>query len=272
MALERSQRTGHRSLRRVLDEHQRKEKLVPRPDGHEDPERRDRRPRERDVDAPEQVPGGRAIDAGRLRDLGRHVDEVGAHPEDGKGHVQADQRQHDRKPSVVDPHRPLQEVERDDDPCERERQPEHEQEEEHARARDAQEADGKPGHRRDDQGHRHDGEHDERARRQERGHVRHVERLDEVAPLRVRGPFEPAGHSSRRMQRGHEDADEGQDRERHQRQEEGPACPEFAACNLHRVLSRLSRWIGRMTTRTRTMSMTARADARPIRCWVNARM
>ncbi len=107
---------------------------------------------------------------------------------------------------------------------------------------------------------------------EERGHVRHVERLHEVAPLRVRGPFEPAGHSPRRMQRGHEDADEGQDRERHQRQEKRPACPEFAASNLHRVLSRLSRWIGRMTTTTRTMSMTARADARPIARWVNARM
>ena len=37
------------------------------------------------------------------------------------------------------------------------------------------------------------------------------------------------------MQRGHEDADEGQDRERHQRQEQGPACPELAASNLHCV-------------------------------------
>ena len=51
---------------------------------------------------------------------------------------------------------------------------------------------------------------------------------------------------------------------RHQRHEERPACPEFAASNLHRLLSRLRRWIGRMTTTTRIMSMTARADARPI--------
>ena len=104
------------------------------------------------------------------------------------------------------------------------------------------------------------------------GHFRLVERRHEVAPLRVRGPFEPAGHGPRRMQRGHEDADEGQDRERHQRQEEGPACPELAASNLHCALSRLSHWIGRMTTTTRTMSMTARADARPTARWVNARM
>ena len=132
VALERSQPTGHRSLCRVLDEHQAKEKLVPRPDGREDPERGDRRPRERDVDVPEQVPGGRAIDAGRLRELARHVDEVGAHPKDGKGHVQGDQRKRDRDPGVVDPRRPLQEVDRDDEPLERERQPEYIQEEEHA--------------------------------------------------------------------------------------------------------------------------------------------
>jgi hypothetical protein len=92
VALERTQRAGHRSLRRVLDEHQAKEKLVPRPDGHEDPQRRDGCLRERALDVPEQFPGGRAINTGRLRDLGRHVNEVGAHPEDGKGHVQSDQR------------------------------------------------------------------------------------------------------------------------------------------------------------------------------------
>ncbi len=150
LALECSQRAGHRSLRRVLDEHQRKEKLVPRPDRHEDPERRDGRPRERNVDLPEQVPGGRAIDAGRLRDLAGHVDKMSAHPEDGKGHVQGDQRQHDREPSVVDTNRPIQEVDRDDNPLERKRQPEHKKEEEHARARHPQEADGEPGHRRDE--------------------------------------------------------------------------------------------------------------------------
>ena len=38
VALERTQPTGHRSLRWVLDEHQTKEKLVPRPDGCEDSE------------------------------------------------------------------------------------------------------------------------------------------------------------------------------------------------------------------------------------------
>ena len=78
------------------------------------------------------------------------------------------------------------------------------------------------------------------------------------------GHSRPLGTSPRRMQRGREDADEGQDRERHQHQEERPACPELAATNSHRASSRLRRWIGRMTTRTRTMSMTARADARPI--------
>ena len=64
VTLERSQGTGHRSLTRVLDKYQRYQELVPRPDGHEDSERDDRRPREWDVDVPEQVPGGRAIDPG----------------------------------------------------------------------------------------------------------------------------------------------------------------------------------------------------------------
>ena len=34
VALERAQRAGHGPLRRVLDEHQREQELVPRPDGH----------------------------------------------------------------------------------------------------------------------------------------------------------------------------------------------------------------------------------------------
>lgn len=38
VTLERSQRTGHCSLRRVFNEYQREEKLVPRPDGHKDAE------------------------------------------------------------------------------------------------------------------------------------------------------------------------------------------------------------------------------------------
>ena len=50
-----------------------------------------------------------------------------------------------------------------------------------------------------------------------------------------RGPFEPAGHGPRRMERGREDADEGQDRERHQPDEQGPSRPELAASDLHRV-------------------------------------
>src|SRR5512145_920484 len=145
MSLKRPQRTSHRSLRWVLDQHQRKKKLVPRPNGHEDPKRRDRRLRERYVDAPEQIPGGGAIDTGRLRDLSWHVDEVGAHPEDRKGHVQGDQRQRNRERSIIDPHRSLQEVDRDDDPCEWERQTEYEQEEKHVRTTNSQEANGEPG-------------------------------------------------------------------------------------------------------------------------------
>jgi len=107
------------------------------------------------MDLPEQVPDASAIDAGCIRDLAWHVDEVGAHPEDAKGHKQGDQRQRDREPRVVEPHRPLQEVNGKNNPRERERQPEHEQKEEYVRATDAEEADGKPGHRRNGKGHRH---------------------------------------------------------------------------------------------------------------------
>ena len=104
------------------------------------------------------------INAGCFRDLGRHVDKVGAHPEDSKGHVQGDQWQHDRKPSVINPHRPLQEVDGDDDPREWERQPEHKEGEEYARTGYPQKANGKPGHRRYDKGHGDNCDDDERAR------------------------------------------------------------------------------------------------------------
>ena len=82
---------------------------------------------------------------------------------------------------------PLQEVDGDDDPLEWERQPEHKQEED-ARPGDPQEANGEPGHRRDDKGHGHDGKDDGYARQEQLGHLRLLERLHEVAPLRVRRP------------------------------------------------------------------------------------
>ncbi len=78
------------------------------------------------MDLPEQIPGGRAINASRVRELRRHIDKVGTHPEDGKGHIQGDQGQNDCETSVIYMYRPLQEVDRDDDTRERERQPEHE--------------------------------------------------------------------------------------------------------------------------------------------------
>ena len=59
---------------------------------------------------------------------------------------------------------------------------------------------------------------------------------------------------------------------RHQHHEEHPARPELAASNPHGFSSRLSRWIGIMTTTTKIMSKTAKADARPTARWVNARM
>ena len=87
---------------------------------------------------------------GGLRDLGRHVHEVRAHPEHGERHVQADERQHDGEPGVVDPQGALEVVERDDDPPEGKRQPEDEQEKKPARAGDPQQTDGERRHRRDE--------------------------------------------------------------------------------------------------------------------------
>ncbi len=127
MALESSQSAGHRSLRRVLDKHQAQEKLVPRPYGGEDSKRGDRRACQRDMNPPKQVPGGRPIDAGCFREFTWHVDEVSAHPEDSKGHVQCDQRKRNRDPGVVDTYRPLQKVDRNDNSLERECEPEHKQ-------------------------------------------------------------------------------------------------------------------------------------------------
>ena len=50
LSLERAERAGHRPLRRVVDEHDREQELVPGPDREEDPERRERGPGQRNVD------------------------------------------------------------------------------------------------------------------------------------------------------------------------------------------------------------------------------
>ena len=99
LPLEGAQRAGDGPLLRVVHEHERDQELVPRPDGHEDAERHDRRPGERHVDLPEQVPRAGAVDAGGLGQLPGHVHEVRPHPEHREGHVQADQRQDDRQPA-----------------------------------------------------------------------------------------------------------------------------------------------------------------------------
>ena len=114
-------------------EHEREQELVPRPDGEEDRERRDGGSRERHVDAPEEVERGRAVDAGGLRELLGHAQEVGAHPEDAEGHVEPDERQDDGQLRVVEAELADDEVERDDDARERQREPEQEEEEERPR-------------------------------------------------------------------------------------------------------------------------------------------
>lgn len=63
VALERAERAGHCAFGRVFDQHQRQQKLIPRPDRHENAERRDWCARQRQVDAPEEIPQRCAIDA-----------------------------------------------------------------------------------------------------------------------------------------------------------------------------------------------------------------
>ena len=82
------------------------------------------RPGQWHVDPPEQGPGVRAVDAGRLGDVAWHGGEVSPHPEHPERHEQRDEGEHDREPGVEDSHLPLQEVERSDDALERQRQPE----------------------------------------------------------------------------------------------------------------------------------------------------
>ena len=65
------------------------------------------------------------------------------------------------------------------------------------------------------------------------------------------------------VKRRREDADKGQDRDGHQHQQERPAGVELGARDPHRASSRVRRWMGRITIRTRIMSTTARAEARP---------
>ena len=103
----------------------------------------------------------------------------------------------------------------------------------------------------------HDGEHDEHARRQQRAHVRDLERLDEVAPLRVGRPGQAARQRPDGCSAVVKMLRNGRIGDRHQRQQQRPAGVELAAATLIAALPRVRRWIGRMTSRTRTMRTTA---------------
>ena len=82
--------------------------------------------------APEELPGRRAVDARRLGELVRHVQEVRAHPEHAERHVQPDQRQDDRPARVQQAHAADLVVDRDDHALERQRQAEQEEHEDDA--------------------------------------------------------------------------------------------------------------------------------------------
>ena len=135
------------------------------------------------------------------------------------GMYSADERQDDREPRVEDPELPGEEVERRDDALERQRQAEHEQEQQPTRA---------PGMRRRPMAKPAIVEITSEIgttastmntlENEQRAHVRDLERVDEVAPLRIRRPRRgpsgtlPDGWSAVvKMLRN------GQDRDRHQR-------------------------------------------------------
>ena len=103
-------------------------------------------------------------------------------------------------------------------------------------AGDAERADREARHRRDDQGDRHDREHDEHARREERAHVRDLERLEEVAPLRIRRNRQPDRDAARWVEGRREDAEERQDRDRDQGDQERPAGVDLPSGDPHRAL------------------------------------
>jgi hypothetical protein len=90
LTLEGAERSTHRPFGRIVDQHDREQELIPRPDRQEDCERRERGPSQGDVHLPEELPRRRAVDTRGLRKLFWHVQEVGAHPEDAERHEQAD--------------------------------------------------------------------------------------------------------------------------------------------------------------------------------------
>ena len=113
---------------RVVDEHDREQELVPRPDrragSRATRSQAGRAARGRARRAARCVaPSTRAASESSLR----HVHEVRAHPEDPERHEQADQRQDDRPAGVQQAHAADLVVDRDDHALERQRETEQEQ-------------------------------------------------------------------------------------------------------------------------------------------------
>ena len=163
--------------------------------------------RERHVDAPEQLPGAGAVDLGRPRTSSSGMFTKWARIQKTANGMNSPISGRMIANLVLSRPRSLDlVVERDDDALERQGQAEHEEQEDEAGRRGiAQVAEAEAGHRGD--------EHRDRARRratmsdareQQRAHVRRLEGLDEVAPLRVGRPLQAGGIGAGGLQRGRE--------------------------------------------------------------------
>ena len=133
-----------------------------------------------------------------------------------------------------------------------------------APADDPQLAEREAGHRRDDHGDRDRTEHDQDARLEDRAHVGDAERVDEVAPVRVGGPVEPARVGAGLVQGRREQARERQQRPGDQEEKQRrPAQLRVAGDGHERSPLLTNHWIGSTQTRTRIIRTTASAEASP---------
>src|SRR5665213_1286325 len=117
----------------------------------------------------------------------------------------------------------------------------------------------------DHDGYWHDSNDDGKARLKNGSHVRHIKCLNEIPPLRMRGPRYTEGICTRWPQCAREQTYEWQQGHCHQHDEEKTTGKDVAFPGDHCSTDprRASHWIGRMQIITRTMSTNARADARP---------
>ena len=133
LALERAERAGHRPLGGVVDQHDREQELVPRPDETAGSPATRSPAGQRHVDPPEQLPRRAPSTRAASDSSVGMLTKCARIQKTRERHVQADERQDDRPAGVEQPESADQVVERDDDARERQRQPEQEQDEQRVR-------------------------------------------------------------------------------------------------------------------------------------------